>query len=112
MNIDYVDDVGSRRACTYIHKLERWHSAMADRTDPHAIVVATAELGKGGVAVNGGGASAATEFCDDDLVQVSVLARWLPSRLVFEFVTGSIRVHGAVRSFLTIISAKTIQALE
>ena len=91
MNIDYVDDVGSRRACTYIHKLERWHSAMADRTDPHAIVVATAELGKGGVAVNGGGASAATEFCDDDLVQVSVLARWLPSRLVFEFVNWSTR---------------------
>lgn len=84
---------------------------MADRTVPHAIVVATAELGKGGVAVNGGRA-AATEFCDDDLVQVSVLARWLPSRLVFEFVTGSIGVHGTVRSFLTIISAKTIQALE
>lgn len=84
---------------------------MADRTVPHAIVVATAELGKGGVAVNGGRATA-TEFCDDDLVQVSVLARWLPSRLVFEFVTGSIGVHGTVRSFLTIISAKTIQALE
>ena len=96
----------------YIHQLERWHSAMADRTVPHAIVVATAELGKGGVAVNGGRAASATEFCDDDLVQVSVLARWLPSRLVFEFVTGSIGVHGTVRSFLTIISAKTIQALE
>ena len=95
----------------YIQQLERWHSAMADRTVPHAIVVATAELGKGGVAVNGGRA-AATEFCDDDLVQVSVLARWLPSRLVFEFVTSSIGVHGTVRSFLTIISAKTIQALE
>ena len=99
----------------YIHQLERWHLAMADRTVPHAIVVATAELGKGGVAVNGGGAAAAavaTEFCDDDLVQVSVLARWLPSRLVFEFVTGSIGIHGTVWSFLTIISAKTIQALE
>ena len=97
----------------YIQQLERWHSAMADRTVPHAIVVATAELGKGGVAVNGGRAAAtATEFCDDDLVQVSVLARWLPSRLVFEFVTSSIGVHGTVRSFLTIISAKTIQALE
>lgn len=34
---------------------------MADRTVPHAIVVATAELGKGGAAwrVNGGGAAAA-----------------------------------------------------
>ena len=53
----------------YIHQLERWHSAMADRTVPHAIVVSTAELGKGGVAVNGGRA-AATEFCDDDVVQV------------------------------------------
>ena len=69
---------------------------MADRTVPHAIVVATAELGKGGVAVNGGRA-AATEFCDDDLVQVSVLARWLPSRLVFEFVTGSIGVLCTVK---------------
>ena len=64
---------------------------MADRTVPHAIVVATAELGKGGVAVNGGRAASATEFCDDDLVQVSVLARWLPSRLVFEFVNWSTR---------------------
>ena len=75
----------------YIHQLERWHSAMADRTVPHAIVVATAELGKGGVAVNVGRAASATEFCDDDLVQVSVLARWLPSRLVFEFVNWSTR---------------------
>ena len=46
-----------------------------------------------GVAVNGGRAASATatEFGDDDLVQVSVLARWLPSRLVFEFVNWSTR---------------------
>ena len=53
--------------------------------------------------MNGGGVAAAAEFSDDDLVQVLVLARRLPSLLVFKFVSCSLEVYGAVRSLLTMI---------